>query len=265
MPAGPLLGGKFHPKEAFLTPWFSVSVGEELFPWFFFLREQLDKNLSTETWQGEAFAYIFVICVHLLEDSADLDSIEAVANEVLNMEMPSTPQQLQALTEDIRERVESLSDVEVILQQSAGDIARAEMLLEEAKKARYATFFSISHFQSPRACMRLSFHCIRKMQSLTFPDVDSHSFTKGQKWPFVVYDDYIFRFQSKSIFSINIVLLHSKGATDVKVTADMVKAALEEAEKAQNAAEKAIKQADEDIKGTQDLLTSVSSIRVFKI
>uniref|UniRef100_A0A6G1RJ60 Laminin subunit beta 1 n=1 Tax=Hypotaenidia okinawae TaxID=2861861 RepID=A0A6G1RJ60_9GRUI len=122
----------------------------------------------------------------LMQDSADLDSIEAVANEVLNMEMPSTPQQLQALTEDIRERVESLSDVEVILQQSAGDIARAEMLLEEAKKA-------------------------------------------------------------------------SKGATDVKVTADMVKAALEEAEKAQNAAEKAIKQADEDIKGTQDLLTSIES------
>uniref|UniRef100_A0A8C9FY06 Laminin subunit beta-1 n=1 Tax=Pavo cristatus TaxID=9049 RepID=A0A8C9FY06_PAVCR len=121
-----------------------------------------------------------------VEDSADLDSIEAVANEVLNMEMPSTPEQLQALTEDIRERVESLSDVEVILQQSAGDIARAEMLLEEAKKA-------------------------------------------------------------------------SKGATDVKVTADMVKAALEEAEKAQNAAEKAIKQADEDIKGTQDLLTSIQS------
>lgn len=122
----------------------------------------------------------------LMQDSADLDSIEAVANEVLNMEMPSTPEQLQALTEDIRERVESLSDVEVILQQSAGDIARAEMLLEEAKKA-------------------------------------------------------------------------SKGATDVKVTADMVKAALEEAEKAQDAAEKAIKQADEDIKGTQDLLTSIQS------
>nr|XP_060484405.1 laminin subunit beta-1 [Panthera onca] len=71
----------------------------------------------------------------LTQDSADLDSIEAVANEVLKMEMPSTPEQLQNLTEDIRERVESLSQVEVILQQSAADIARAEMLLEEAKRA----------------------------------------------------------------------------------------------------------------------------------
>lgn len=74
-----------------------------------------------------------------------------MANEVLNMEMPSTPQQLQALTEDIRERIESLSDVEVILQQSAGDIARAEMLLEEAKKARYAMLFCMSCFLSSRA------------------------------------------------------------------------------------------------------------------
>ncbi|XP_029774556.1 laminin subunit beta-1 [Suricata suricatta] len=122
----------------------------------------------------------------LTQDSADLDSIEAVANEVLKMEMPSTPEQLQNLTEDIRERVESLSQVEVILQQSAADVARAEMLLEEAKRA-------------------------------------------------------------------------SKSATDVKVTADMVMEALEEAEKAQVAAEKAIKQADEDIQGTQNLLTSVRS------
>uniref|UniRef100_A0A452USH0 Laminin subunit beta-1 n=1 Tax=Ursus maritimus TaxID=29073 RepID=A0A452USH0_URSMA len=73
----------------------------------------------------------------LTQDSADLDSIEAVANEVLKMEMPSTPQQLQNLTEDIRERVESLSQVELILQQSAADVARAEMLLQEAKRARY--------------------------------------------------------------------------------------------------------------------------------
>uniref|UniRef100_A0A8D2MCU4 Laminin subunit beta-1 n=1 Tax=Zonotrichia albicollis TaxID=44394 RepID=A0A8D2MCU4_ZONAL len=91
----------------------------------------------------------------LMQDSADLDSIEAVANEVLSMEMPSTPQQLQALTEDIRERVESLSDVEVILQQSAGDIARAEMLLEEAKRARYAALFHLFASESARKCRLL--------------------------------------------------------------------------------------------------------------
>lgn len=122
----------------------------------------------------------------LMKDSADLDSIEAVANEVLNMEMPSTPEQLQTLADNIRDRVESLSDVETVLQQSAGDIARAKTLLDEAKKA-------------------------------------------------------------------------SKSATDVKVTADMVKEALEEAGRAQTTAEKAIKLANEDIEGTQNLLTSIES------
>ncbi|XP_069485257.1 laminin subunit beta-1 [Ambystoma mexicanum] len=71
----------------------------------------------------------------LMQDGADLDSIEAVANEVLMMEVPSTPGQLQNLTDDIRVRVESLSNVENILQQSAGDIAKAESLLAEAKQA----------------------------------------------------------------------------------------------------------------------------------
>lgn len=56
------------------------------------------------------------------------------------MEMPSTPEQLQTLADNIRERVESLSDVETVLQQSAGDIARAKTLLDEAKKARYQFF-----------------------------------------------------------------------------------------------------------------------------
>ncbi|CAJ0944053.1 unnamed protein product [Ranitomeya imitator] len=122
----------------------------------------------------------------LMQDGADLDSIEAVANEVLKMEMPTTPEQLQALTDDIRERVESLSGVETILLQSAGDIARAESLLEEAKQS-------------------------------------------------------------------------SKSASDIKAAADLVKEALEEADKAQSAAEKAIKQADDDIKGTNNLLTSIES------
>lgn len=70
------------------------------------------------------------------EDGADLESIEAVANEVLQMQMPTTPAQLQNLTAEIRERVGSLTDVEDILNQSANDIMRAESLLEQARKAR---------------------------------------------------------------------------------------------------------------------------------
>ncbi|XP_043944496.1 laminin subunit beta-1 [Protopterus annectens] len=71
----------------------------------------------------------------LMQDSADLDSIETVANEVLAMEMPATPEQLHTLTEDIRQRVSSLSEVDVILDQSSADIQRAESLLYEAQKA----------------------------------------------------------------------------------------------------------------------------------
>ncbi|XP_031419989.1 LOW QUALITY PROTEIN: laminin subunit beta-1a [Clupea harengus] len=71
----------------------------------------------------------------LTQDGADLESIEAVANQVLEMQMPTTPAQLQNLTNEIRERVGSLSDVEDILNQSAADIQRAEGLLEQARKA----------------------------------------------------------------------------------------------------------------------------------
>lgn len=96
------------------------------------------------------------------------------------------------------------------------------------------------------------------MQSLTCPDTDSHSL-RDKNGPSQCMTCSFSSPKVKALKALTIVLLHSKGATDVKVTADMVKAALEEAEKAQNAAEKAIKQADKDIKGTQDLLTSVSS------
>ncbi|MFT7799211.1 laminin subunit beta-1 [Arapaima gigas] len=122
----------------------------------------------------------------LTQDGADVESIELVANEVLAMQMPTTPAQLQNLTEEIRDRVGSLSEVDVILNQSASDIWRAEKLLEEARKA-------------------------------------------------------------------------SKEAQDIKETAEMVKAALVEAGRAQGTAAKAIKQATTDISGTQDLITSLES------
>ncbi len=60
--------------------------------------------------------------------------------------------------------------------------------------------------------------------------------------------------QHVCIFSV----FYRKEATDVKDTAEMVKEALHQAERAQSLVTEALKQASADIKGTQDLLVSVS-------
>lgn len=76
------------------------------------------------------------VCI-IADDAADLESIELVANEVLAMQMPTTPAQLQNLTNEIRQKVEELGHVETILQHSADDIQRAEHLLDRARQARW--------------------------------------------------------------------------------------------------------------------------------
>lgn len=52
------------------------------------------------------------------------------------MQMPTTPAQLQNLTDKIRQKVGELGHVENILQESADDIQRADKLLDEARRAR---------------------------------------------------------------------------------------------------------------------------------
>nr|XP_057943910.1 laminin subunit beta-1a [Doryrhamphus excisus] len=71
----------------------------------------------------------------LTQDGADLESIEKVANEVLAMQMPTTSEQLQNLTDEIQQKVGELGNLETMLQQSADDIQKAERLLELARQA----------------------------------------------------------------------------------------------------------------------------------
>ncbi|MEE6502312.1 hypothetical protein FKM82_004476 [Ascaphus truei] len=72
----------------------------------------------------------------LSQEGADPDSIEMVASRVLDLSIPATPQQIRQLAEEIKDRVSSLSNVDAILDQTAGDVRRADQLLHDAKKAK---------------------------------------------------------------------------------------------------------------------------------
>ncbi len=76
-------------------------------------------------------------CCIFAEEGADPDSIEVVANRVLELSIPASPRQIQHLADEIKDRVKSLSNVDAILEQTQNDVRKAEQLLLDAKKARW--------------------------------------------------------------------------------------------------------------------------------
>lgn len=77
-----------------------------------------------------------LLSIFLSEEGADPDSIEAVANRVLELSIPASPFQIRQLADEIKERVRSLSNVDAILKQTQDDVRMAEQLLLDAKRAR---------------------------------------------------------------------------------------------------------------------------------
>uniref|UniRef100_UPI00398F4E43 laminin subunit beta-2 isoform X1 n=1 Tax=Pristiophorus japonicus TaxID=55135 RepID=UPI00398F4E43 len=72
----------------------------------------------------------------LTQEGADPDSIEMVASRVLELSIPASPQQIRYLAEEIKDKVNSLSNVDTILDQTADDVRKAEQLLKDARRAR---------------------------------------------------------------------------------------------------------------------------------
>ncbi|KAM4571448.1 laminin subunit beta-2 [Fundulus diaphanus] len=73
----------------------------------------------------------------LTQEGADPDSIEEVANHVLQLSIPASPVQIRHLADEIKDRVRSLSNVDAILRQTQDDVQKAEKLLLDAKRARH--------------------------------------------------------------------------------------------------------------------------------
>lgn len=55
---------------------------------------------------------------------------------MLDLSIPASPEQIQNLADEIKDRVKSLSNVDAILEQTQNDVRKAEQLLLDAKKAR---------------------------------------------------------------------------------------------------------------------------------
>eukprot|EP00066_Takifugu_rubripes_P001619 XP_003962939.2 PREDICTED: laminin subunit beta-2 [Takifugu rubripes] len=73
----------------------------------------------------------------LTQEEADPDSIEVVANRVLELSIPASSLQIKHLADEIKGKVQSLSNVDAILQKTKDDVRKAEQLLLNAKTVRH--------------------------------------------------------------------------------------------------------------------------------
>lgn len=71
-----------------------------------------------------------------LEEGADPESIELVAQQVLNIPQPISQNQIDSLIKEIWERISQLNRVDVILNCTVQNLTLARDLLTKAEQAR---------------------------------------------------------------------------------------------------------------------------------
>lgn len=70
------------------------------------------------------------------EEGADPGSIELVAQQVLNISLPSSPSRIQELLQEMRDSISQLEGVDTVLNSTAQGLAVAQRLLEQGRDAR---------------------------------------------------------------------------------------------------------------------------------
>ncbi|CAM5165168.1 unnamed protein product [Natator depressus] len=72
----------------------------------------------------------------LAEEGADPESIELVAQQVLNISLPSSPSRIRHLLQEIQDSIRQLDGVDAVLNSTAHSLATAQELLTRAGQAR---------------------------------------------------------------------------------------------------------------------------------
>ncbi|NXI40362.1 LAMB2 protein, partial [Galbula dea] len=80
--------------------------------------------------------FIRRIKAFLAEEGADPGSIELVAQQVLNISLPSSPSRIQKLLQEMRESIGQLEGVDAVLNSTAQGLATAQGLLAQGQDAR---------------------------------------------------------------------------------------------------------------------------------
>ncbi|NXL39697.1 LAMB2 protein, partial [Glaucidium brasilianum] len=80
--------------------------------------------------------FIRRIKAFLAEEGADPGSIELVARQVLNISLPSSPERIQELLQEMRESIGQLEGVDTVLNSTAQGLAAARRLLAQGQDAR---------------------------------------------------------------------------------------------------------------------------------
>uniref|UniRef100_A0A674EW88 Laminin, beta 1b n=1 Tax=Salmo trutta TaxID=8032 RepID=A0A674EW88_SALTR len=159
----------------------------------------------------------------LTNGRANVEVIEAVSNEVLALEMPTSPGQLEALTKEIRDRVGALTSVEDILSQSANDIHAAERLLEQARTVESET--AESELRLSNATQRL-LQLERDVTLLRESSLDtSHRTQNTERLSETEFDSEV---KGQYSFVEGLVVTKAEGVSDAKKRAELLQQEVKE-------------------------------------